>query len=50
MDMQSEEKTKADFIEEDNAYVIRDAGGNDISHAIELLLMLLSNVTINEEG
>ncbi len=50
MDMQAPEKTKADFIEQDNAYVIRDAVGNDISHSIELLLMMLSNITINDEG
>jgi hypothetical protein len=50
MDMKAPEKTKADFIEDDNAYVVRDAAGADITHSIELLIMLLSNVTINEEG
>lgn len=50
MDMKAPGKTRADFIEEDNVYLIKDAGGNDISHSIELLVMLLSNVSITEDG
>lgn len=48
--MKTPEQTSASFMEEDNAYVIRDASGSDISHAIELMLMLLSNITITDEG
>ncbi|CDW79364.1 duf383 domain containing protein [Stylonychia lemnae] len=50
MDMKSPEQTSAHFLEDDNAYVIRDSSNQDISQAIEQLLMMLSNVTINEEG
>ena len=50
MDMKSPDKTSAHFLEDDNAYVIRDSANQDITAAIEYLLMLLSNVTISEEG
>ena len=50
MDMKAEERTSAQFNEDDNAYLIRDASNEEVPTAIEYLIMLLSNITINEEG
>ena len=48
--MKADEKTSAQFLENDNAYIIRDATDNEVPTAIEYLIMLLSNITINEVG
>lgn len=50
MDMKAEERTSAQFNEDDNAYLIRDVSREEVPTAIEYLIMLLSNITINEEG
>eukprot|EP00347_Sterkiella_histriomuscorum_P020667 403336931 len=50
MDMKADEKTSAQFLENDNAYIIRDATDNEVPTAIEYLIMLLSNITVNEVG
>ena len=49
MDMKSPEKNRAQFLDDDNAYIIKGAT-KELEHAIECQIMFLSNISIYEEG